>query len=181
MFEKIILYLQKNISMNPITSQEAKFKEDIYLVQADVKSAYYERAINKLHELIVLHPGKAEPFYELGQMAYNFWRNDEAESNYIKALTANDQYFPTYTAYAFILIKEKRFDEAEALLMNAKKVRSRDDADIFFYMGMLYQHKGEVDQAIAHYNNAIQHCINQNQIDLYIKFIAACKELRGWE
>jgi tetratricopeptide (TPR) repeat protein len=167
--------------MNPITAQEAKFKEEIFLVQNDVKSAYYERAINKLHELIVLNPGKAEPYYELGQIAYNFWRNDEAESNYSKALANDPEYFPTYTAYAFILIKEKRFSEAETLLENAKKIRNRDDADIYFYLGMLNQHKGEVDQAIAHFNTAIQHSINQNQIDLNIKFIAACKELRGWE
>lgn len=167
--------------MKPLTSELAKFKEDIYLVQADIKSAYYERAINKLHEMIVNNPGKAEPYYELGQMAYNFWRNDEAESNYIKALSADPDYFPTYTAYAFILIKEQRFDEAEGVLENAKKLRSRDDSDIHLYYGMLFQHKGDFEQALNHYNKAIQHSINQTQIDLNLKFITACTELRGWE
>ncbi|MES2588944.1 MAG: tetratricopeptide repeat protein [Bacteroidota bacterium] len=167
--------------MDPINAHLTKFKEEIYIAQADVKSAYYERALNKLHELIVNYPEKAEPFYELGQMAYSFWRNDEAEANYVKALQANPDYFPTYTAYAFILIKELRYDEAEGLLENAKKLRSRDDADIFFYFGMLYQHKGEVDQAIAFFNKAIQHSINVTQIELNLKFINACKELRGWE
>ncbi|MFN5418471.1 MAG: tetratricopeptide repeat protein [Flavobacteriia bacterium] len=167
--------------MNPITAEYAKFKEEIYIAQADIKSAYYERAINKLHELIVHYPGKAEPYYELAQLAYHFWRNDEAEANYIKALQADPNYFPTYTMYAFILIKEQRFDEAEGVLENAKKLRSRDDADIYFYFGMLNQHKGETDIAINYYNKAIQSSINQNQIDLNLKFIAACTELRGWE
>lgn len=167
--------------MNPITTDLAKFKEEIFLIQSDVKNAYYERAMNKLHELIVNYPGKAEPFYELGQMAYNFWRNDEAENNYVRALKTDPEYFPTYTAYAFILIKEQRFDEAEGVLENAKRLRSRDDADIYFYYGMLNQHKGEVDPAIDCYNKAIQHSINQNQIDLYLKFMAACKELRGYD
>lgn len=167
--------------MNPITAEAGKYKEEIYLVQNDVKSAYYERAINKLHELIVLYPDKAEAYYELGQISYSFWRNDEAEKNYIKALTIDKNHFPTYTAYAFILIKEQRFDEAEGILNNSLTIRSKDDAEIYFYFGMLHQHKGEVDLAINFYNKAIQYSINQNQIDLYLKFMTACKELRGWE
>ncbi len=167
--------------MESLNSRLAKFKEEIYIAQADVKAAYYERAINKLHELVVNYPEKAEPYYELGQMAYSFWRNDEAELNYVKAIKADPEYFPSYTAYAFILIKNQRYDEAEGLLENARKLKSKDDSDIFFYFGMMYQHKGDVDQAIAYFNKAIQHSINVNQIDLNLKFINACKELRGWE
>jgi tetratricopeptide (TPR) repeat protein len=167
--------------MKPLTAELGKYKEEIFIVQNDIKSAYFERAINKLHELIVLYPDKAEAYYELGQISYNFWRNDEAEKNYIKALEIDSEYFPTYTAYAFILIKDKRFEEAEIVLQNGLKIKSKDDADIYFYFGMLNQHRGEVDTAINYYNKAIQHSINQNQIDLYLKFIIACKELRGWE
>lgn len=167
--------------MNPITTDLAKFKEEIYIVQNDINSAYYERAITKIHELIVNFPNRAEPYYELGRMAYNFWRNDEAESNYIKGLNADPEYFPTYTQYALILIKECRFDEAETLLNKATKLKNREDSDIYFYRGMLFQHKGELDSAIENYTNAIHYCINESQIDLNLKFIRACKELRGWE
>lgn len=165
--------------MNPITTELAKFKEEIYLVQSDIKNAYYERAMNRLHDLIADYPRKAEPFYELGQLAYNFWRNDEAERYYVQALKADPDYFPTYTAYAFILIKEQRFDEAEGMLAHARRLRSKDDADIYFYHGMLNQHRGEVNAAIECYNKAIRHSINQNQIDLYLKFLAACKALEN--
>jgi tetratricopeptide (TPR) repeat protein len=167
--------------MGSINAELAKFKEEIFLVQSDVKNAYYERAINKLHELVVHHPDKAEPYYELGKMAYNFWRNDEAEANFIKALRANPEYFPTYTQYALVLIKEGRFDEAEALLNRSKTLRNREDADIYFYYGMLFQHKGELRQAIESYKKAINVCVNESQIDLNLKFIRACIELRGWE
>jgi tetratricopeptide (TPR) repeat protein len=167
--------------MKPLSSELAKFKEEIFIVQNDVKSAYYERAINRLFELVVLYPNQAEPFYELGKLAYNFWRNDEAENYYIKALKADPEYFPTYTQYALILIKEHRFDEAEALLQNSKKLRNREDSDIYFYLGMLFQHKGELDLAIENYTSGINVSINESQIDLNLKFIRACKELRGWE
>lgn len=167
--------------MNPITSELAKFKEEIFIVQSDVKSAYYERAINKLNELIVLYPQHAEPHYELGRLAYNFWRNDEAERNYLNALRINPDYFPTYTQYALILIKEGRFDEAEKLLLQSKNLRNREDSDIYFYFGMLNQHRGELDVAIENYTRAINFSINESQIDLSLKFIRACKELRGWE
>jgi tetratricopeptide (TPR) repeat protein len=166
--------------MERLTAEFAKFKEEIYIVQSDVKAAYYERAINKLHQLIVLNPSRAEPYYELGQLAYKLWNNEAALDYYQTALLADENYFPTYTGFAFILIKNQRFDEAEALLEISKNIISRDDSDIFFYLGMLNQHKGEVDLAINYYNKAIQHSINQSQIDLNLKFISACKELRGW-
>lgn len=167
--------------MKRIDSALAKFKEEMYLITQDINQAYYERAMNKIYELIVHHPDRAEPYYELGRISYNFWRNDEAETNYKKALEIDPEYFPTYTQYSLILIKEGRFDEAELILNRAKTIRNREDADIYFYLGMLYQHKGELDSAIQSYTNAINYSINEAQIDLNLKFIRACKELRGWE
>ncbi len=167
--------------MKKIDATLGKFKEEIYLVQQDVKQAYYERAINKLHELIVHYPDRAEPYYELGKMAYNFWRNDEAEENYKRALEIDPEYFPTYTQYCLILIKENRFDEAEKLLRRAMNTRNREDSDINFYYGMLFQHRGDLDLAIEFYTKGINFSINESQIDLNLKFIRACKELRGWE
>lgn len=169
------------MSMARIDSTLAKFKEELYLVQQDINQAYYERAINKIYELIVHHPDRAEPHYEMGRIAYNFWRNDEAELNYIKALEIDPEYFPTYTQYSLVLIKDGRFDEADLLLRRAMKLRNREDSDIYFYYGMLYQHKGEMDNAIEAYTRAINFSINESQIDLNLKFIRACKEVRGWE
>lgn len=183
--EKLLLLgeieLKVKMEKNLITTELAKFKEEIYLVQSDVKSAYYERSVNRLHELIVLYPDRAEPFYELGQLSYNFWKNDAAESYYIRALRADPEYFPTYTQYALILIKEQRFDEAEALLEQSKRLHTREDADIAFYFGMLFQHKGDLDKAVEMYQESIRLSINVSQIELGQKFMRACKDLRGWE
>lgn len=167
--------------MQKIDSTLGKFKEDLYVIQQDVNQAYYERAINKIHELIVHHPDKAEPYYELGRISYNFWRNDEAEYNYKKAIEIDPEYFPSYTQYCLILIKEGRFEEAEIILNRSMNLRNREDSDIYLYFGMLYQHKGELDTAIEFYSKAIKFSINENQIELNLKFIRACKELRGWE
>lgn len=98
-----------------------------------------------------------------------------------EALKADPEYFPTYTQYALILIKAQRFDEAEGLLESSKKLINREDADIYFYYGMLYQHKGQLENAISSYKSAINVSINESQIDLNLKFIRACIELRGWE
>jgi hypothetical protein len=46
---------------------------------------------------------------------------------------------------------------------------------------MLYQHKGQLENAISSYKSAINVSINESQIDLNLKFIRACIELRGWE
>lgn len=167
--------------MKKITSELAKFKEEMYLILQDVNQAYYERAVNKIYELIVLYPNRAEPYYELGRIAYNFWKNDEAEANYLKALEIDKEYFPTYTQYALILIKSGRYNEAELILNNALNLVNKEDSDIYFYFGMLYQHKGDLTEAIKSYTKGINYSINESQIDLNLKFIRACKELRGWE
>ncbi len=167
--------------MDKVNIELAKFKEELFLVSGDVKNAYYERALNKIHELIVNHPNRAEPYYELGKMSYNFWRNEDAEENYLKALKADPNYFPTYTQYSLILIKEGRFDEALSVLENSRTLRNREDSDIYFYMGMLYQHQGNYDEAIQNYTLSMQHAINENQLELGLKFVNACKEIRGWD
>ncbi len=167
--------------LKPIGAEFGKFKEELYLVQQDIKSAYYERAINKLHELIVNYPDRPEPHYELAKIGYNFWRNDEAERHYKRALEVDPEYFPAYTQYALILIKEDRFEDAHNILERSKKLRNREESDIYFYFGMLYQHMGDLDKAIECYTKGINFSINESQIDLNLKFIRACKELRGWE
>lgn len=167
--------------MDKFSIELAKFKEELFLVSGDIKNAYYERALTKIHELIVNYPNRAEPYYELGRMAYNFWRNEDAEENYLKALKADPDYFPTYTQYALVLIKEGRFDEASSVLENAKTLRNREDSDIYFYLGMLFQHQGNIDEAIHNYTLSVQYAINEGQMELGIKFSNACKELRGWD
>lgn len=167
--------------MTKIDASFGKFKEDMYLITQDINQAYYERAINKIQELIVKWPERAEPHYEMGRISYNFWRNDEAEANYKKALEVDPEYFPTYTQYSLILIKEGRFEEATYLLERSKMLRNREDADIYFYYGMLYQHQNDLDNAIDSYKHAINFSINETQIELNLKFIRACIELRGWE
>lgn len=164
-----------------IDAKFGKFKEEMYLVQQDVNTAFFERAINRIEDLIERFPDRAEPYYEMGRISYNFWNNIEAEKNYIKALEIDPDYFPTYTQYSLILIKAGRFDEAESLLVKAQTLTSREDSDIYFYFGMLNQHKGELENAIISYKKAINFCINESQIDLNLKFIRACIELRGWE
>jgi len=166
--------------MNSINIDFAKFKEEIYLVQNDIKSAYYERSVSRLQELVILYPNQAEPLYELGKLAYNFWKNDEAESFFKRAIIADPDYFPSYTQFALILIKEQRYTEAETLLESSKKLKNREDADIYFYLGLLFQQKGELDLAIQNYTKAIHFSINETQIELNLKFIRACKEIRGY-
>jgi tetratricopeptide (TPR) repeat protein len=114
-------------------------------------------------------------------MAYDGWDNEAAERHYKKALEVNPNYFPTYTQYALVLIKEQRYAEAEFLLNRAKNLRNREDSDIYFYIGLMHQNQGNLDQAIEAYTQSLYFSINNTQIDSAMKFIQVCKELRGWE
>src|SRR5690606_40283473 len=90
----------------------ARLKEEIYLVSLDFKDKYYQKALNKIEDLITAYPDRAEPYYELGRFCYDNWQNEEAEKNYKIALEKDPGYFPVYREYAFLLIKIGRYDEA---------------------------------------------------------------------
>src|SRR3989344_5897535 len=98
-----------------MNTELARFKEQLYVVSLDIKDKYYERAVNKINELIQMFPGRPEIYYELGKLCYNNWDNDAAEKNFLKALDVDANSFPTYTQYALILIKDRRYQEAEVL------------------------------------------------------------------
>jgi tetratricopeptide (TPR) repeat protein len=60
-----------------------------------------------------------------------------------------------------ILIKAQRFDEAEGILESLKKLINRKDAHIYFYFGIFYLHKGQLENAISSYKSAINISINE--------------------
>lgn len=157
----------------------ARFKEQMYLVSIDIRDKYIERAINKIEELIRIHPDRAEPYYELGKLSYNNWNNQEAEKHFKKALVLDAEYFPTYTQYALVLIKDKRFFEAETLLSKAKNLKNKEESDINFYLGLLYQHQKQLDKAIAAYKDSLYFSISNEHVDSALKFIEVCKALKA--
>ncbi len=164
-----------------MNSELARFKEQLYLVTIDIRDKYLERAVTKINEMMQMYPHRPELHYELAKLEYNNWNNEEAEKHYKKALEVDPNYFPTYTQYALILIKEQRYREAEELLNRSKKLRNKEDSDIYFYLGMMHQHQGNLDSAIEAYTHSLHYSINDAQIDSALKFIRVCKELRGWE
>ncbi len=164
-----------------MTKDFAAFKEKLYLISLDLRDKYYERAVDKINDLIQVYPDRAEPHFELGKLAYDSWNNADAEKHYKKALEIDPNYFPSYTQLALVLIKEKRYLEAEDLLMRSQRLRNKEESDIHFYLGLMHQNQGNLDEAIEAYTQSLYYSINETQIDSAMKFIRVCKELRGWE
>lgn len=164
-----------------MTKDFASFKEKLYLISLDIRDKYFERAVDKINNLIATFPERAEPHYELGKMSYDSWNNADAELHYKKALEIDPNYFPPYTQLSLVYIKERRYREAEELLMRSKKLRNKEESDIYFYMGLMHQNQGNLDEAIDAYTQSLYFSINETQIDSAMKFIRVCKELRGWE
>lgn len=163
--------------MEPITAEFAKFKEEIFLVQSDINSAFYERATNKLEDLVAKYPDRAEPYAELGKIAYNFRNHAEAERNLLLAIQADPDYFPPYLQYAVILIRERRFEAAENLLKSAESLRHSESAELYFYFGLLYQHQENFTTAIAYFSKSLRCSFNDTQAKPALDFIRNCQEL----
>jgi len=150
----------------------------MYLVSIDIREKYIERAINKIEEIIQHHPDRAEPHYELGRLAYIHSNIQEAEEHFKKALAIDEEFFPSYTQYALVLIKGKRFSEAEKLLNKSKNLQNKEDSEIYFYLGLLYQHQKLVDQAIAAYQDALCYSLSIENATSAMKFIEVCEALK---
>lgn len=164
-----------------MNTDTAVFNDQLYNITLDIRDRYLERALGKINELILKYPNRPELHYELGKSLYNDWNNASAEMHYNKAMEVDANYFPTYTQYALVLIKERRYREAEDILNRALRLRNKEDSDVYFYFGMMHQHQGQLDQAIEAYTQSLYYSINDSQIDSALKFIRVCKELRGWE
>lgn len=156
----------------------AKLKEEIYLISLDIKDKYYQKAIHKINDLIKVYPDRAEPYYELGRLCYDNWQNAEAELNYKTALEKDAQYFPSYREYAFLLIKTGRYDEAIAVIEKAFVLPNKEISDIYFYLGLAHQHKGELDEAMSNFKQSLQFSANENQIKSARNFLENCIEIK---
>ena len=156
----------------------ARLKEEIYLVSLDVKDKYYQKALTKIQDLITTFPERAEPYYELGRFCYDNWLSEDAEANYQKALKIDPEYFPTYREYCFLLIKSGRYDDAINIIEKAFTLKTKEISDIYFYLGLAYQHKDEIEEAIDNYKLSLRHSANEKQISSARAFLETCLDLK---
>ena len=156
----------------------ARLKEEVYLVSLDLKDKYYQKALNKIEDLINAYPDRAEPHYEMGRFCYDNWQNEEAIKQYQTALEKDPGYFPVYREYAFLMIKIGNYDEALDLLERSFDLKAKEISDIYFYLGLAYQHKDEIDLAIDNYKQSLRYSGNENQIKSARNFLEMCLELK---
>ncbi len=156
----------------------ARLKEEIYLVSLDVKDRYYQKALNKIQDLMAAYPDRAEPYYEMGRFCYDNWANVEAEENYQKAMKIDPNYFPVYREYCFLLIKIGRYDDAIGIIERAFDLPNKEMSDIYFYLGLANQHKDNIDEAIANFKQALRYSGNENQINSATNFLEMCLALK---
>jgi tetratricopeptide (TPR) repeat protein len=103
-------------------------------------------------EIAQRYPDKAEYQKELAEMAFRMGDKDVAEQAYRAAL----EFIPDWNGFsrlADILVKDRRYDEAEAVVRDA--IAARDDPYRRVWLGIVYDASGKYELAEQHYLEAI--------------------------
>ncbi len=105
-----------------------------------------------LKKAIELNPNSAKA---LTSLALSQWNLREAEENFKKAISISPNLAKAHHWYAWNLIAQKRFNEAESHMKLAKELNPTSKI-IASDMGIPWVFKGEYDKAIKYFRDAIE-------------------------
>ena len=83
------------------------------------------------------------------------WEWRESERHYRRAIELNPNYAVAYSSFGMLLIPEKRFQEAEALISKAESL-DPTSRSVAVHLGWNYYHQRQFDQAIEQSRKALE-------------------------
>ena len=101
------------------------------------------------------NPKSAEAYNNLGILAYQNGRLDDAVANYQKALELNPNYPETHYNLSIVLGQRGQLDAAQAHLQKAVDFYPKY-AEAQFTLASIFAQKGQLNEAMAHYQAALE-------------------------
>lgn len=139
----------------------------------------YQRSIKHYQRAIQLNPNFAGAYSSLG----NTLRRDEKFQAALeaceKALELDSNYINAYINKAEVLINLEQYTEAEQVLQqcyNFPQLQLDEKADVLSSLGNVAMANKEVDKAIEHYNQALQHKPKHKKSLYRLSFIYRTKD-----
>jgi len=108
---------------------------------------YYEQALKANSKLVEAHLGMADCIYNEGNL-------DEATSAYAYIITNFPMEYPAYLGLSRILIRNKQFSEAKAVIMKAKELAPQA-SQVYELLGVLSHEMKDDKAAIENFRRAI--------------------------
>jgi hypothetical protein len=115
----------------------------------------YSEAANSYREIVTRHPDSAVAWTDLGNVDMHLGKHEEAEAEFRRALAADGSSRDAMNNLAWLLLTEKRLDEAESLARKATALPGPDSYLMLDTLARVLAAKGACAEAVATFHAAI--------------------------
>ncbi|MCU0437572.1 MAG: hypothetical protein MUC49_06625 [Raineya sp.] len=169
--------MDRDFPMNP-----QNYDLDNMFFEADnlIKDNKIGDAYQTLLKIVDIDPTYGRAYNHLGWLFETKYKNlDKAEDYYKKALQHSPEYLPIYLNYSICLSTMAKYDELKMFLDKAINVSGVNKASIYNEYGIMYEMQSDFQTAIEYYQKAVNHSLNNNDINIYQESIDRCARKRG--
>ncbi len=157
--------------------EKLKLDDLFYEADAKIKERNYADAMQTLEAILAEAPDYGKAYNHLAWLYDTKYRNlSKAAEYYQKCLFYEPEYAPVYMNYASVLSSMNRWKELEELLGKALEVPGVDKATVYNEFGIMNELRGNYDEAILKYKEAIRQTLAIANIDTYQTSIKRCQK-----
>jgi tetratricopeptide (TPR) repeat protein len=128
------------------------------IVNSLIKLGQHPKARSRIEALTLDHAGRSDMLAGLHYLRSTVHHSQRelaaAEADLLKAIELDENYFPAYSAYASLLIEQKR--SSEAIAQYKKVLDKRPSAQIYTMLGIVEDSVGNTSGAEAAYRKALE-------------------------
>jgi tetratricopeptide (TPR) repeat protein len=117
-------------------------------------------AIHELEQALALDPDSGAAAVDLAELLVAEGKVDEAEQRINALLARQPDYQGAKLIVGLISLKRGQLDKAEKLLTSELEMYP-DPVRVHYYLGQLYEAKGEYKRAMEHYRDALKQALNE--------------------
>lgn len=152
-YETALGHYEKALTLDP-----QNFDAITGIVNTCVTMGNAQKAHVKIADLIAASSGRADVIAALRYLNATVFTSEKnlaaAESELIAAIELDPEYLPAYSAYAGLLVEQKRTDEAAA--QYRKVLEKRPSAQTFTMLGIVEESRGSLTEAEKAYRAALE-------------------------
>ena len=119
-----------------------------------------EQAERELHSALEVDPSDMEARLDLASLFIAMDRFDDARPLVEEVMKSDAANRRAKLLRGILLFHDDQLDEAEEIL-NESLILNTDPARTHYYLGMVYEKKGQADKAMEHYRKALQRLLDE--------------------
>jgi tetratricopeptide (TPR) repeat protein len=154
--------LTKRLESKPPEKDDRRARADRHRAVAEIlrEKGMADGAIAELEQALTADPGNADAALDLAGILVDQGKFDDAEKRVQEVLTTQPSHHASKLLLGLIQLKRDRLDEAEQLLKEALAMNP-DPLRAHYYLGQLYERKGDFRLAAEHYREALKRALKE--------------------